>query len=326
MAGGVQALPIVVGCVLLALTPNMLPGQDHSGSFLSSELIDSTLSPAATHKFLGAVLPLEKVELTAKHEGVISSIAAVPGTNVQAGQIVVALDSNELSARHALAEQELLKANEIVNDDSTLKTAKAQLSKVEATYDSMLKLKHQSELELFRLLMDVHDKQAMLAAATARHRQELVEAAIKNEQLKLARLQLDAAEIPSPFNGVVSEQLKFPGEFVRPGEPILRLIRLDTMIFRVELDMRKVQPHQIADYVAQAVFHCGQDRITIAGLQFDQIIPNNLDSQNYYAHAKFENVQILDAKGRSHWRIRPGSSGEVVFTVNAPPVADIAGR
>ncbi len=315
-----EALPrttrLLAGLVLLFLLPGLLRGQGNADAFVSSPTADSTPSSDDTLRFWGAVLPLEKVELTAKHEGVISSLSASPGTDVQARQIVVSLDSNELSARYALAEQELLKATEIVNDDSTIRTAEAQLAKVEATYESMLKLKHQSELESFRLQMDVRDKQAMLAAATARHRQELVEAAIKAEQLKLARLQLEAADISSPFKGIVSEQLKFPGEFVRPGEPILRLIRVDTLIFRVELDMRKVAPHQIANFVAEAVFHCGQDQLAIAGLQFDQIIPNNLDSQNYYAQARFENVQLIDAKGRSHWRIRPGMSGEVMFTPN----------
>lgn len=316
---GKRSLPnrLLAGLMLLVLLlvwlPSMLSGQDNAGVFVSTRKADPTLPAGETLRFWGGVLPLEKVELTAKHEGVIASMGVTPGSNVQAGQIVISLDSNELSARHALAEQELLKATEIVNDDSTVKTAEAQLAKVEATYESMLKLKHQSELESFRLLMDVRDKEAMLAAATARHRQDLVEAAIKAEQLKLAQLQLDAAEIASPFNGVVSEQLKFPGEFVRPGEPILRLIRVDTMIFRVELDMRKVPPHQIADYLAQAMFDCGQEQLVIQGMQFDQIIPNNLDSQNYYAHAKFENVQITDANGRSHWRIRPGMSGEAVF-------------
>ena len=278
--------------------------------------------------YWGAVLPVQKIELSAKHDGVIQKILVEPGDTLSSGQIAIQLHEEELSARRALAEQELFKAEAIMNDDSAVKAAQTQLAKAQATYDTVKHLQHKSELEVFRLRMDVQDKQAMLAAATARQAQDRLESAIKREQLKLADLQLQAAEIASPVEAMVAEQLKSTGEMARPGEPILTLIRMDVVYFRVELDMRYVPPHQIVNFAAEAVFDLGGDEeLRIPHLRFSQIIPQNLDNQHYYALAKIQNTQIRDAAGQTHWRIRPGMSGQVVFTsLEAPVAAELASQ
>ena len=262
----------------------------------------------------GAVLPSERADVGCRNEGRITHILVKPGDAVEANQVVIDMDARELVARLAVAEQELHKVTAIMNDLSTVSIAKAQFAKADATYITNQKLHQKSELEVFRLQMDRNEKQASLDLATAKHLQDIIEVTIKREQLNLAKLSLEASVARSPVSGIVSEQLRYPGESVRIGEPILKIIQMSELLFRVELDIAKIPPHKIADYQIDVRFELATgESFTISNIRLDRCIPNNLDSQNYFAFALLQNTKIPDRNGKMHWRLRPGMSGELTF-------------
>lgn len=279
-----------------------------------ARVLDQVSSTLALPRIYGAILPAEKVDLGFRREGMIATVHVQTGQAVEAGELVISIEDREFLSREALAAGELRKAQSISQDQSAVMAARAQLARSEATWTSHQNLKQKSELELFRLQMDMRERQASLDLALSKHDQDTIEVAIKKEMHELARIDREACRIVSPISGIVAEQWKYPGEAVRSGEAILKIIRMDELVFRVELDMREMPPDRLSEYTATVVLSMAkEDSDEIENVRFDRILPSNVDDQHYYALAKIQNTQHTDRFGNVQWRLRPGMSGEVVL-------------
>jgi multidrug efflux pump subunit AcrA (membrane-fusion protein) len=86
-----------------------------------------------------------------------------------------------------------------------------------------------------------------LAAEKAVKERELVlfEAHTKKAELELAKLALERRSIVAPFDGVVEEIARKQDEWVNPGDPILRLFRLDMMQVEGAVDRKLYDPHEL---------------------------------------------------------------------------------
>lgn len=72
------------------------------------------------------------------------------------------------------------------------------------------------------------------------HSMELIEYEGLKLQLKLAETQLLRRKIASPFTGMLVEQYHHRGEWLEPGEPIFRIVRLDRLIVEGYADSNKI--------------------------------------------------------------------------------------
>lgn len=72
---------------------------------------------------------------------------------------------------------------------------------------------------------------ADLQTAQAQVQQDVaqLQAQLKRHDLELARLELERRRILSPLDGVVVEIYRQPGEWVQPGDPVLRILRLNRL-------------------------------------------------------------------------------------------------
>lgn len=272
----------------------------------------SSIQAEEPERMFGAILPAEKVDLGTRKEGTIASISVDAGDSIEIGQMLVSMDRRELEARASLCRSEWEKSLAISQDPSAILAARAQLARSEATWKSHQSLKQKSDLEMFRLEMDLRERQAAFELAQARQRQDAMDAQIKEGLMKLAELDLDACQIMSPIHGTVAEKLKHAGEYVRPGEPILKIVRMDQLAFRVELSMRQVPPDQLADFHALLEIHLDDEVVaSLKDVAFDRILPSNIDDEHYYAIATITNSQVKDRVGKLHWKLRPGMVGEV---------------
>lgn len=291
--------------------------RESSASFRDSTSATGGVKPGerAVVQMHCAVLPLERLEVSSQRDGRIHSIYGRPGTMIRAEQVVVQMESDEQSIRRALAEGELKKAESLRGDRSALEAAQALLSKAEATYDMTMKLNQKSELELFRLKMDVTEKKANLRLAEARSMQDAIDFDIKEQQLALARWEEQRCAITSPVSGIISEQFKYPGEFVRQGETILRVIHMERVAIRVEFDSRVIPTYELTHRIGTAIFPSGESGgFEITDLRFESILPSNLDNRHYHAIAIVQNPSRTDAHGREHWLLRAGMVGRLTLS------------
>lgn len=68
-----------------------------------------------------------------------------------------------------------------------------------------------------------------VAQAEAEHEVAQMQAALKQQDLELARLDVARRSLASPLDGVVVQIYRHRGEWVQPGDPVLRILRLNRL-------------------------------------------------------------------------------------------------
>ena len=154
-----------------------------------------TLERTAT--YTGTVHPYERVVLQARTSGFVEEVAAYPGDYVEAGQVVVELETTELEPRlqKALAELRFLRA-ELKRD--------RKLFKAGAISPSAIELSRSKE---------------RVAAAIA----------------ELRKTEIGYATVRAPSDGWVSKRAVDPGQYVQKGQHLLAYDRLAEVRIRFDV-------------------------------------------------------------------------------------------
>ena len=154
-----------------------------------------TLERTAT--YTGTVHPYERVVLQARTSGFVEEVAAYPGDYIEAGQIMVELETTELEPRlqKALAEHRFLRA-ELKRD--------RKLFKAGAISPSAIELSRSKE---------------RVAAATA----------------ELRKTEIGYATVRAPSDGWVSKRAVDPGQYVQKGQHLLAYDRLAEVRIRFDV-------------------------------------------------------------------------------------------
>jgi multidrug efflux pump subunit AcrA (membrane-fusion protein) len=134
-------------------------------------------------------------------------------------------------------------------------------------------------------------------------------------ELALAKEQLHRCAIQSPISGEVVEVFKHAGEWVDAGEPIVHIMRLDTLRVEGFADARVHRPAEIRDrQVCVAVELAGGKRVEVPG-RIVYVRPTLQAGQQYLVYAEVKN-QVLDEV----WVLRPG----MLATMRFPASGDLA--
>ena len=210
----------------------------------------------------------EEVRVGAELEGRLQEVRVEEGARVHQGDIVAVIENQDYRARVSLAEADVASreaelqrviagaraeerqeaASAVKEAEAALANARAELKRYETLYAEHLTAREQVEVRRTTVAQD----EARLEAA--RHHQDLVDAAARQEdrsraeaQVELARSRLEETRsllakttIRAPIAGVVLRRHFRTGETVAAGEPIVTLGDLTRLRVRMELDERDI--------------------------------------------------------------------------------------
>ena len=189
------------------------------------------LVPEATVKLL------YDAQVSAREAGVIVEIPVVEGQLIGAGDLIVQVDPARSLREQSIAELEYQIADVESRNDINLRFADKQTEVSAAEYARSLaavrrfaKSVSQTELNELKLVAErseLAQEQAALELEVAK-----LTAKLRGDQRDLAGLRLADHAVLSPSRGMVVDLLPQVGEWVQPGTPIARVIRLD--VLRVE--------------------------------------------------------------------------------------------
>jgi RND family efflux transporter MFP subunit len=177
---------------------------------------------------------IDNVAIPARASGVLALLNVDDGDLVKKGTLLAKVDDTEEVLIHQRAVIESDLAGERARNDVAIRAAEKALEFAKQEY---LRLKRASEgipgsvsiseLEESR----VNSEQAELEVEKANH-EHLLES--HNKRLKAAEEAValhskDIHQILAPVNGMVVEILRRPGEWVEPGEDVLRIMRIDRL-------------------------------------------------------------------------------------------------
>lgn len=193
----------------------------------------------------GSLISPEQVRVSSEVGGVVSSVNADLGQEVQTGQILIQLDTRELQLAVDRAESALRQTEAQLGMDSARPTAippDDQIASVRTANanrdDARIKLRQTQEQVTKGLLpradLDTNEtrlKVAEAAVQTALENVRSLKASLQDRRAahELARKKLADASIRAPVNGVISERLVQRGEFIRENTQVATIVQLSPL-------------------------------------------------------------------------------------------------
>lgn len=181
------------------------------------------------------VMLVDDIEIPAGEKGVLTYLGVKEGAAVSEGAEIAKIDDRQAIIAREAAKYGLRAANKRATVDVEVRHSEAAAAVAKAGYERLLasnsgKIQNvvsQTELEEKKLEWD----RAVLAIEKSKHDMSLaaMDAWTKKAELDAAELGLELRIVRAPFNGQVAEVFRHQNEWVNAGDPILRVIRLDTL-------------------------------------------------------------------------------------------------
>ncbi|MBC8113172.1 MAG: HlyD family efflux transporter periplasmic adaptor subunit [Candidatus Saccharimonas sp.] len=191
--------------------------------------------PSAELQIDSALLTLiEHADVSASEAGLLSLLAVKEGETVAEGKPLAKIDDREAKLIRMRAETELKVARALADNDIKVRFAKLSVAVADAelkrAMESNLKFpKSVSQTEIDRLKLLADKAVLEIEQAEVDLQQARLSLQIKQHDLERATLALERRTIAAPFPGMVVQWKKQHGEWVEPGTPVMRLIRLNRL-------------------------------------------------------------------------------------------------
>lgn len=193
---------------------------------------EDTNSPVRIDNAL--VTLIEQAEIPARDAGILTELKVSEGDKVTRGQVLGKVDDED--ARLALAKaaaETKIAATTAGNDvkvryaDKASKVAAAEYKRAQESVERVEKSVSKTELEKLELEAD----RGVLAVEEAAHDLTIAKQTrdLKAAEQAVAQQVVDRRQITSPLDGVVVQLHFRRGEWVKPGDPVLRVVRIDRM-------------------------------------------------------------------------------------------------
>lgn len=196
------------------------------------------------------VIPKEEANVPAQDAGVLTTLEVNVGMQVGEGYLLARIDDMEPQIKKQLAEAEWQAAKKEAENDVNVRYARRAFDVAVATYNEKLAANRKTpntvtaetlrrvKLEAYRseLAIEQEDFNRELAALTAKARET---------DVKAAEAMIERRQIRAPIHGQVVEILKHQGEWVAPGDTIMRIVRFDTLWVEGFLNADKYDPRDV---------------------------------------------------------------------------------
>ncbi len=261
------------------------------------------------------VTVVEQVEVPAREAGVLAQLAVKEGDMVEDDALLAQIDDTD--ARLSLVQADV-RLNSVKREaENTVKVrsakkslalAQAELQRAEETRKLFPKTISQAEIDKLNLLVS----KAELDVEQAEHDLELAQFVLQasRNDVQIANRGVERRRIVAPLSGLVVEINRRKGEWVEPGQPVMRILRMNRLHaegfvhaddLRGELAGRPVRLHVRVPSGERAEFP--------GTLSFVSPEINPVDGR-VHVRAEVENTNL---------RLRPGMRGSMTIERTSPP-------
>jgi len=261
---------------------------------------------------------IEQVDVPARLPGVIAELNVREGDRVVRGQLAGRIDDAEARLKAEHVELELLAAKAEAGNELKIlaaqKGAEAAKAELQRAVDSQAKYdKSISQTELARLRLTA--EKGELESRQARHEIDVAKVAlrVKENETAAAKQAIERHQLAMPLDGVVVEVRRRVGEWVEPGMPVLRVVRMDRLRVEAFLEAERV-PAALAGSKAELKLKTPDDKGRTYSGRITFVSPevNPVNGQ----------VRICAEVDNPDGTLRPGVPGVLVI---ASPSADATG-
>ena len=196
----------------------------------------------------GSLFPDEEATLGIKVEGRVSKVHVDLGDVVEVGDPLITIDQEDFKLRVKQAEAQLAAVRSAVGlkpgdpieklvpeNSPPAREKKAEWDEATANLERAKTLYKQNvmgQAEFDQVVSLEQVAQARYASALNGVREKMANITVQQTQLDLAREDLKNTELKATYPAVVQKRLVAPGSYIRMGDPLLVLVRIDQLRYR----------------------------------------------------------------------------------------------
>lgn len=260
------------------------------------------------------------LNVSAQDPGVLESIDVVEGETVRKGYLVAKIDAADAKMRKELAGFEKEAAEQQAKNDINVRYAKAQADVSKATYEQKQAVNKKvpgtvTLEELRKIWLDYQRTVLSIEQAEFDFGLAKITAQAKSASVTMEEKNIERRQIKSPIDGRVEVIARQAGEWVSPGDVILRIIDLSTLRVIGQLNSEDYDPRDVyGRSVTVEIDLAHKRKVTFEGKIV--FVSSELDSGgNCDVWAEVQNRSEED-----NWVLRPGLTATMVIHVNEPIV------
>lgn len=248
---------------------------------------------------------ISEAEIPAEDAGVLDVIDFREGQYIEKGQLLASINKKDAELAAKIAASEYEAARKTAESTMSIEYAAKSYEVAKADYEASISANNTSpntvtkqqmrsqKLQAERSVMQA--KMALQEAKIAR-----LDAIAKFNTYQRAQAAIDRRDVISPLNGEVVKKFKHQGEWVQPGESVLRVVQMDRLWVEGDIDGTKYARHTVMGSTAKITVKLtgGEERF--------------FEGKVVYASSMIESneftirVEIENQKENGYWILSPG--------------------
>ena len=251
--------------------------------------------------------------MAAQADGILQELLFEEGASVEKGQLVLTIDERMANAELAVAQKEAEAAAAQAGQDANLRFSRkvAEVSDAEYLESKELYERNSASLqETRRKQLEAQKARLGIEVAEVDHAKDILAHHVSQEKVNAAKVQVDLRKVISPYDGIIVERKRDQGEWVKAGEPILRLVHLKEMRVEANVPVRGASVAHLQN--AQIRLH-----VTINGEDFTrdshvEFVSPVVEMNTCRIWARVPNIMIAGG-----WMLRDGMEATVDINIAA---------
>ena len=210
-------LKVLSGLLLTLVLSGMAQAQGRAASVVTEVVALGPISD--TTPVIGQLVASVQAEVATRRAGIAGEVLFVIGDTVTKGDLLVRLETEQIEIEKRSAE-------------ASLETARAGVATAEASLALAIQgLNRQTKLQNSTAFSRAQFEDLQQEAARARGElaRAVAQVGMAEASMSMMAFNLNNTEIIAPFTGVVTERIAQPGQYLRVGDPVARLLDADRL-------------------------------------------------------------------------------------------------
>ncbi|MEO8271264.1 MAG: HlyD family efflux transporter periplasmic adaptor subunit [Aureliella sp.] len=258
------------------------------------------------------VVSIHKIPVAAQADGIIDQLLVDEGHPVTKGDTLLIIDNRVALAELAVAQKELEAAQKQSQQTAEVDYAKKASEVSDAEYEDIFKLYNKGSAtysEARRKELEKERARSGIDVANVKHEQDILAAEVNKEKVKASQIKLDLYKVIAPFDGVVIQRLRDQGEWIRSGEPILRIVHLNEMKVDVIVPTDGISVAKLQGAPMRVSVRINSKDVATYDTHVEFVSPE-IESRNVRVATRIQNQQIGGV-----WLLRDGMTASVEIDV-----------
>jgi len=260
---------------------------------------------------------IKDIAVPAQEPGMLVAMHAEENQEVEAEQLLAQIDDSQALAIQETAYWKQMAAEKEAKNPVSKQFAEASRDVSKANLDSALRANEKQrdafpEWEVRKLALQW--KRDSLSVDQAEHDLAVLEmkASVQRAELKAAKLDVGRRKVKSPMKGVVEKKWREVGDWVKPGDPVYRIIQMDQLYVQELLDATRYTDADVRGKNVLVTFRrAGGEVVKLGG---------RIEHTSYRLVAggrKFLVKAVVDNKKRNgFWLLHPGQLVQMDIQTN----------